>query len=199
MSRPLPEIWLTTRDNDLLTEWKKKFSDVSGIKVVLCEDITDVIPDCKVVVSPAQSFGVMDGGLDLAYSVYFGWDLQERLRETIRTNYYGELLVGQYCLVPIDENQKLLSVPTMRVPQLVANTTNAYMAFRAVLIACIEENLEGPVICPGLCVGVGRMSPELCAKQMRMAWDSISKVGSGVMGLKEAVRHELRLREPDIN
>ena len=34
---------------------------------------------CDAIVSPANSFGFMDGGLDMAISQFFGWHVQERL------------------------------------------------------------------------------------------------------------------------
>jgi hypothetical protein len=49
---------------------------------------------CDAVVSPANSFGSMNGGIDLFYSRFFGWHVQERLQHAIRSYHYGELLVG---------------------------------------------------------------------------------------------------------
>ena len=191
VSRNLPEIWLVSRDDALLDAWRHHFDAIPGIKIVGCRDVRDVIPQCRTIVSPAQSFGVMDGGIDMAYTKFFGWNLQERLREIIQAQYYGELHVGQSCVVQIDTETALLSAPTMRVPQLVGKTTNAYIAFRAILIACLEHHLRGPVLVPGLCTGVGRMDFTHCAHQMRLAWDSIHR--STVMNLGEATRSELRL------
>ena len=31
------------------------------------------------IVSPANSFGFMDGGIDMLYSQHFGWQVQDRL------------------------------------------------------------------------------------------------------------------------
>src|SRR5690348_11540617 len=50
---------------------------------------------CEAVVSPANSFGFMDGGIDHLYSRHFGWHVQRRLQEAIRGRHHGELLVGQ--------------------------------------------------------------------------------------------------------
>ena len=49
---------------------------------------------CDAVVSPANSFGFMDGGVDMLYSQYFGWKVQERLQNQILSRHHGELLVG---------------------------------------------------------------------------------------------------------
>lgn len=50
--------------------------------------------DCDAVVSPANSYGFMDGGIDMLYSRHFGWDVQARLQAAIRERHDGELLVG---------------------------------------------------------------------------------------------------------
>jgi len=70
---------------------KKSFGDIDGV-TIHCGSILDV--ECDAVVSPANSFGFMDGGIDLEYSKYFGWDLQKKLQEIIQTKHHGELLVG---------------------------------------------------------------------------------------------------------
>ena len=46
-------------------------------------------------VSPANSYGFMDGGIDLAYSQFFGWGVREKLQYKILNSHHGELLVGQ--------------------------------------------------------------------------------------------------------
>ena len=46
------------------------------------------------VVSPANSFGFMDGGLDALYLDHFPGDIQMRVRRQIYDHHTGELLVG---------------------------------------------------------------------------------------------------------
>lgn len=63
----------------------------------------------------------------------------------------------------------------MRVPENVAHTVNAYLAFRAVLRAVDAHNRTHPrpirsILCPGLGTGVGRMPADRCALQMHAAW-----------------------------
>ena len=86
------KIKLVYRDNDLGMAWEGYFSPGPAVEIIqgdICQ-----IP-CDAVVSPANSFGFMDGGLDHALSERFGWDLQERLQEEISGLPVGELLVGQ--------------------------------------------------------------------------------------------------------
>ena len=63
----------------------------------------------------------------------------------------------------------------MRIPMMVSDSINAYLAFRAVLIELIEFNKmsDNPitdVVCPGLGTSIGKLSAENCAKQMLNAY-----------------------------
>lgn len=123
--------------------------------------------------------------------------MQHRLQAVLKEDYNGELPVGQAAIIKTlsanDSNKKfedpkfnegklikyLISAPTMRVPLNVTDTVNAYLAFRAVIIAVKEHNkaVENPedqitsVLCPGLGTAVGEMPPKRCAFQMRQAFE----------------------------
>lgn len=145
------------------------------------------------IISPANSFGIMDGGIDLAYTKYFGKQLPERLQQYIKTNFYGELPVGQAVIIPtINENIRyLISAPTMRIPQNVQKTANAFLAFRACLIAINEHNMKSSdlpietVLCPGLATATGNLRADLCAIQIVKAYESI--VGNNEFSWKELI------------
>jgi len=153
------------------------------------------------IVSPANSFGYMDGGLDLKYSQHFGWELEARVRDELEKNYYGELPVGNAIIVETKNPTipYLISAPTMRVPSDVSNTVNAYLAFKGVLQAVLKFNLTAStpitsLLCPGLGTGEGRLSAESCAKQMHRAYEVCilnSYLTKG--GLAEAVNDHIVL------
>ena len=109
----------------------------------------------------------MQGGIDLVYYTHFGYQLEEKLQAKIISEKYGELIVGDYLLL-----DRFIFAPTMRVPINISHTVNVYLAFRAVLIAALENNIE-TIICPGLGTGVGHVSPNMCAKQMYQAYVAI--------------------------
>ena len=169
------KIALCALDDALFRAWEEAFADVEDARIVR-GSILDQRADA--IVSPANSFGYMDGGLDLVYSEFFGWDLEARVRERVLADHLGELPVGQAIVVPTDHARFrwLISAPTMRVPANVAETANAMLAFRAVLAAAAAHNAAHPsdpigsIAVPGLCTGEGRMPPERCARQMRYAW-----------------------------
>src|SRR5882724_11922594 len=84
------KFFLRDRNPELAEAWTKYFRGIESV-AVSCGDIFDLAADA--IVSPANSFGFMDGGIDLAYSHYFGWDLQERLKEVLAKEHDGELPV----------------------------------------------------------------------------------------------------------
>jgi O-acetyl-ADP-ribose deacetylase (regulator of RNase III) len=171
------EIFLRDQNQALVEAWQDVFSDCSNVHIS-CGPIFDVTADA--IISPANSFGFMDGGIDQVYLDHFGKALQDKLQDKIKSSYDGELPVG--CAEPVltdrHDIKVLLSCPTMRVPEDVSLTVNAYLAFRAGLLAFIKFNEEHSLelkslLCPGLGTCTGRISPMVCAKQMRSAYDSV--------------------------
>jgi O-acetyl-ADP-ribose deacetylase (regulator of RNase III) len=163
--------------NELTTAWRRHFTGVEGV-VPATGDIFGV--PVNAVVSPANCFGFMDGGIDRVYSKRFGWHVQDQLREIIRRDWDGELPIGLALVLDTgsDDVQFLVAAPTLRAPVSVANTLNAYLAFRAVLRAVRRQNERVPgsirsVACPGLGTGTGEIPEGICARQMRAAWDEV--------------------------
>lgn len=170
------KFFLRDRSKEVTEAWASHFKGIAQVEVSI-GDIFAVQADA--IVSPANSFGYMDGGIDLAYSYRFGWHLQERLQEVIRNEHDGELPVGQAVIIPTrhDDIRWLISAPTMRVPMVIASTVNAYLAFRAVIRAVREHNKQNPesintVLCPGLGTATGAMPPDRCARQMLAAYNA---------------------------
>ncbi len=157
--------------------WEQQFAGLHNVEVS-CGDIFEHRADA--IVSPANSFGYMDGGIDLIYSRVLGRHLEGRLQALLRDQHFGELPVGQAVIVPTDHKAipYLVSAPTMRVPTGISRTANVYLAFRAALIAIQKHNENsaqeiGSLLVPGLGTGVGDMPPERAARQMRIAYDAI--------------------------
>jgi O-acetyl-ADP-ribose deacetylase (regulator of RNase III) len=117
----------------------------------------------------------MDGGIDLVYSHHFGWELQERLQDTLRKPHGGELPVGAAEVVRTDRTDIpfLISAPTMRVPGDISDTVNVYLAFRAALLAVRRSKAIRSVLSPPLGTGVGGMPFERVAKQVHAAYSEV--------------------------
>jgi len=188
---------LRDRNAGMVEAWRDAFQEYMNFDICVSHgDIFVDAPAADALVSPANSFGFMDGGIDAVYTRHFGIQLQERLQEAIRTEYDGELLVGQAKIIPTfgtEENlnaqdwtkynegqpiRYLVSAPTMRVPCRVHESVNAFLAFRAVIIAVRKHNMENKmrpirsVLCPGLGTAVGEMSHSKCAYQMLHAYQA---------------------------
>jgi len=172
-------------DDPLHAAWKRHCGDLPNVEVHH-GDILDV--KCDAVVSPANSFGFMDGGIDMVYSQHFGWHVQDRLQRLIRTKHHGELLVGNAEIVETDNAAIpfLIAAPTMRIPTILRNSVHPYLAARAVLLLVrngtfADGSLTGERIAdavtrvafPGLGTGVGRVPPEVCGRQVRAAIDQV--------------------------
>jgi len=158
----------------LLDAWTDFFSKEESVSIIE-GDITKI--ECDAIVSPANSFGFMDGGLDHALSERFGWDLEKRLQKIIKELPEGELLVGQAMVLETNDSKVpfLISAPTMRVPTNfnIDTSVNAYLAMKAILIKAKAYDRISSVAIPGLCTGVGRMQPIIAARQMFQAYQEI--------------------------
>jgi O-acetyl-ADP-ribose deacetylase (regulator of RNase III) len=168
---------LRDRNAPVVEAWRRHFGEQSNVEIGF-GDIFEVTADA--IISPANSFGYMDGGIDAAYLERFGAGLQSRLQQHLREHHHGELAVGAAVVVETYalDIPWLVSAPTMRVPSPVPKTLNAYLAFRAALRAVLEHNrtAESPIrsiLCPGLATAIGAMPAERCARQMRFAYDVI--------------------------
>jgi O-acetyl-ADP-ribose deacetylase (regulator of RNase III) len=172
-------ILLIDRSAPLCAAWSETFAAYEHVEVVAGDFFSR---DADAMVSPANSFGIMDGGLDLAIRGRLGFEIQTRVQRVILERHHGELPVGAAEIVETGHARwpYLVVAPTMRVPESIAQTTNAYIAFRATLLAIRRHN-EGTgtrirsVVVPGLGTGVGGMDPRRCAAQMRIAFDQVRK------------------------
>jgi O-acetyl-ADP-ribose deacetylase (regulator of RNase III) len=167
-------ILLVDQDAKLVRAWQEAFRDIEGVEP-LVGDYFDHSADAMV--SPANSFGFMDGGIDLAIRDTLGRHVEQRVQALIAEKYHGELPIGVAEIVPTDNTRWpwLICAPTMRVPEDVSHTVHAYWAFRAVLLAIRRHSTPiSSLLCCGLGTGIGRMPPRRCAAQMRLAWLQIA-------------------------
>ena len=120
-------------DEALATAWRRFCGALDFVEVHF-GSILDV--SCDAIVSPANSFGFMDGGIDETYRAHFGQEIQERVQRVIAERHYGELLVGTADLVETgyDGTPYMIIAPTMRVPMALTDSVNAYLAARATFL-----------------------------------------------------------------
>jgi len=159
------ELWLVDINRHLVKAWEKEFLGIPDVHI-LCADIIGIAENT--IVSPANGFGLMDGGIDQIYTEYFGDTPQKAIQKIIASRPEGFLPVGTAILVETGNNRipYLISAPTMLLPEEVS-PVNVYFAFKAVLkIAELCCDRVNKVYCPGLATGIGRVSPEDAASEM---------------------------------
>ena len=92
---------LIDTNQKMIDAWNEFFQNENNVKVVK-GDLTTVI-SCDAIVSPANSFGFMDGGVEYVISERLGWDLQTKLQDRIKKLPEGELLVGKAMIIETED------------------------------------------------------------------------------------------------
>lgn len=184
---------LSAISEDLFESFKKHFEPFPQVEVVF-KPFEQTEFDC--VVSAANSFGLMDGGVDQCITDYFGVQMMKRIQGRVLSDYYGEQPVGTSMIVRGNEdfkfeegkllkNKYVAHTPTMRIPMDINKTNYVYAAMKAMLIAVEKHNIEvdgfkehnieshdtriDVVVCPGLGTNAGRVPAEEAAKMMSLA------------------------------
>lgn len=167
---PLAEAWETAAD---------------GRREVYTHRGSTLDVPAEAVVSPANSYGWMRGGIDAIYAHTFP-AIEQHVRSAVLAYHGGELPVGQAVIVPTDMAAPawLISAPTMREPgeRLPQDTVHPYLAARAVFRMWRDGRLEddrpvrsvvSTIAMPGLGTGIGGVPPSVCARQVMAAWDEV--------------------------
>ena len=171
LSAPVPEI---------AKAFERHFYDDENVEII--SKPFETIPDFDCMVSAANSFGLMDGGVDAAITAFFGTQLMSRVQQHIVNEYLGEQPVGSAFIIGSGDHKHpwLVHAPTMRVPLIISGTDAVYLATRAALLAVYhhnktqsEHNKIRRVVFPAMGAGCGQVSPDSVAAQMKLAWCSI--------------------------
>jgi O-acetyl-ADP-ribose deacetylase (regulator of RNase III) len=156
--------------------FRERFKTLPNVEFVTgkFEDLS--LYDCMV--SAANSFGLMDGGVDAAITNFFGYELQQRVQKRILDEFLGEQPVGTSIIVETNHPKHpfIAHTPTMRVPMVIAHTDHVYLAMWAMLLAVRQHNLKSKkqieiVACPGLGTATGQVPFRQAARQMALAYE----------------------------
>jgi O-acetyl-ADP-ribose deacetylase (regulator of RNase III) len=162
--------------------------------IAMCQNIsTCVSHDC--IVSPTNSFGQMDRGIDRTLSnlLMQNYDFDyigHRVREVIQSRYSGEQPVGTCILLQTGSTKYpyLAHAPTMTIPTNVVGTLNAYYAFKSILESIVQLNRDNKyyslhtlgdkndiksILTTTFCTGCGEMSVRNSLIQMKKAFDVV--------------------------
>lgn len=162
-----------------------QFEEYPQVEVV--NNYFEKLPAFDCMVSAANSFGLMDGGVDLAISRFFGWDLMNKVQARIIDEYFGEQPVGTSMLVETGhpDHPFIAHTPTMRVPMEISRTDNVYLAMSAILREVTLHNQRQAqkiniVACPGLGTMTGMVPAREAARQMALAYDNFLNRPKGI-------------------
>lgn len=159
----------------LCDAFRERFAGLPNVEVVHGRFEELPVYDCMV--SAANSFGLMDGGVDRAITEFFGNGLQRRVQYRILDEFLGEQPVGTSIIVETGHPQHpfIAHTPTMRVPMEIAHTDNVYQAMWSMLLAVRQHNLKSEkkieiIACPGLGTATGRVPYRQAARLMALAY-----------------------------
>ena len=143
--------------------------------ICICGDVQNIPRENTVFMSPANSLGFMDGGIDYVYSRIMFPNIEHTVKQKIKdigmvTNLGRPYLrIGSALLIPY-EKSALICAPTMFLPHDVSTTRNAYHSFLATLILFHKHNY-GTLVVTSLCCGYGKMKEEDSVNQMYEAYN----------------------------
>jgi O-acetyl-ADP-ribose deacetylase (regulator of RNase III) len=159
----------------MVVAWRRYFQGLPNVDIVA--GYFERLPAFDCMVSAANSFGLMDGGVDAAIVRFFGDRLMERVQRRILDEYLGEQPVGTSMIVQTGHpgHPFIAHTPTMRVPMDIARTDHVYSAMWAMLLAVRRHNERAEqridvVACPGLGTATSRTPFGEAARQMSLAY-----------------------------
>lgn len=170
------KIYLIDMNKEMCNSWAYyfgKFDNVYNCYGYLQSMLQNNEEIIECIVSPANSFGLMDGGYDLAISEWYRWRNISLVQDKIKTEWYGEQNVGSSLLVDTKLYPKyIIHTPTMTVPSIIEDKQVIYNCMRSVLITALKNNIKSIVI-PAFGGGCGRVPYKIIAEQMFLAYEQI--------------------------
>ncbi|HTJ38931.1 MAG TPA: macro domain-containing protein [Dactylosporangium sp.] len=151
--------------------WMSAFADTPEVEIVKGSILNQHVDAW---VSPTNSHGAMNGGVDAVVKRHLGAGIQLRVQNAIRDTFGGLLPIGSAVCVPSGAaNPKfLISTPTMEQSvQNVRETLNVALACAAAFQAIHMQNDRAPgsiasVALVGMGAATGKVPPQVCANLM---------------------------------
>ncbi|MCC5580917.1 macro domain-containing protein [Microtetraspora sp. AC03309] len=169
--KPPLKVVLVDVNTKVVQEWRAAFADTPEVEIHKGSILNQRVDAW---VSPTNSRGRMDGGVDAAIKRHLGAGIQLRVQRAIRDQFEGTLPVGSAVCVPSGAtNPKfLISTPTMvQSAQNVSETLNVALACAAAFQAIHMQNEKEPggigsVALVGMGAATGKVPPRVCANLM---------------------------------
>ncbi|HJL01840.1 MAG TPA: macro domain-containing protein [Polyangiaceae bacterium LLY-WYZ-15_(1-7)] len=160
----------------MVAAWRETFEENPEVEIVH-GSMLDM--QTSAWVSPTNSKGSMDGGLDAVIKNYFGGGIEKRVQAAIADQFHGAMPVGFATCVPTQRElpRFLISTPTMvGSSENISDTMNVALACAAAFQAVHQQHAREPnsirsVALPGLGAATGQTPAEICADLMWTAYD----------------------------
>jgi len=172
--RPAAFRLLLIGERELVEAWQTAFAGW-GDAIELHEGrFQDRLGDFDALVSPGNSYGQMNGGIDGAISAAFP-RVQKAVWDVIAERHHGYQPVGTAEVVETGDERCLYLVhaPTMRIPMRLTGELDiaVHDAMWAALLALERHGGRAKTLaCPGLGTGYGAVSPARAAQLMSAAY-----------------------------
>lgn len=169
--KPQLKVVLSDVNAKVVQAWQSAFADTPEVEISR-GSIIDRRVDAWV--SPTNSQGDMNGGVDAVIKRHLGAGIQLRVQRAIRDGFGGSLPIGSAVCVPSGAaNPKfLISTPTMnQSAENVRETLNVALACAAAFQAVHLQNEREPgsitsIALVGMGAATGKVPPQVCANLM---------------------------------
>jgi O-acetyl-ADP-ribose deacetylase (regulator of RNase III) len=166
-----------------IQEIRRKFYDCPQI-LTIHDDIESCVRENTVFVSPANSYGTMNSGVDYVLSRRMFPGVEGHVKDKIASLGIHTALgrpflpIGCAVFVNTGPTSGLIVTPTMVSPRSVADTNNAFISFLVALTMMKkyrektqQESIFTTLVVTSHCCGYGEMEEKTSAFQMRSAYD----------------------------
>jgi O-acetyl-ADP-ribose deacetylase (regulator of RNase III) len=168
---PQLKVVLTDVNARVVEAWRSAFTDTPGVEIVKGSILTQRVDAW---VTPTNSHGEMNGGVDAAIKRHLGAGIQLRVQKAIKAGFGGHLPIGSAVCVPSGAANPdfLISAPTMhQSAENVRETLNVALACAAAFQAIHRQNAAHPgsitsVALVGMGAATGKVPPQVCANLM---------------------------------
>lgn len=175
------KIYIVSTDSYAVDSLKEEFEGIKNV-FIFNEDIRDFYDrkadeiDC--LVSPANAYGIMDGGYDAALSDILGWEFQNKVQDYIKRHYFGEQPVATSFIIDTEiPGLKLIHTPTMQYPSPIEDDMVIYQCMRTTLMCALKHDVSC-IVLPVFGGAVGDVDGDTCARRMLEGYLQIkNKIG----------------------